>query len=179
MKDHLFSVFNMLFMRIAKEDRQDFILEMLRSNPLPAFGYFNSVVLHRAGTLFLSGRLLPQRLCDPVFPDFLSGANPCDLDPQVPHPQRCAASSAIPTLWGGTAARNSCLFCRACPWTARAASLPGYLQRCGAVEVDGLRVTVSGGVCEYRGETIRALIHTVDERLYRAKSHGKNHFISS
>lgn len=47
-----------------------------------------------------------------------------------------------------------------------------------AAEVDGQRVTISGGICEYHGESLKALIGIVDKRLYLAKSRGKNHFVS-
>lgn len=40
-----------------------------------------------------------------------------------------------------------------------------------------LRVTISGGVIEYNGESFTDLIHFADLNLYRAKGHGKNRII--
>jgi diguanylate cyclase (GGDEF)-like protein len=37
-----------------------------------------------------------------------------------------------------------------------------------------LRVTVSGGVCQYAGMDVDGLIETADQRLYQAKEQGKN-----
>lgn len=38
----------------------------------------------------------------------------------------------------------------------------------------GVRVTISGGVKEYAGETIDELVDSVDRLLYRAKAHGRD-----
>ena len=39
---------------------------------------------------------------------------------------------------------------------------------------DALRITISGGVKQYAGEDVMALIHGADQNLYKAKKHGKN-----
>ncbi len=39
---------------------------------------------------------------------------------------------------------------------------------------DGLRVTVSIGVCQHGGESVAALVQRADERMYQAKREGKN-----
>lgn len=44
--------------------------------------------------------------------------------------------------------------------------------------VDGLRITISGGVGQYNNETITELVHSVDTRLYKAKRNGKNQIVS-
>ncbi|HBN84390.1 MAG TPA: hypothetical protein DDZ89_11150 [Clostridiales bacterium] len=44
--------------------------------------------------------------------------------------------------------------------------------------VDGLRITISGGVGQYNNETITELIHSADERLYSAKRNGKNQIVA-
>lgn len=49
----------------------------------------------------------------------------------------------------------------------------------GHIFVDGLRITVSGGVARYRGEAITELIHAADTSLYSAKRNGKNQVISA
>lgn len=46
------------------------------------------------------------------------------------------------------------------------------------VFIDGLKVTVSGGVKQYQGEEKKALIHEADKRLYQAKNNGKNRIVS-
>jgi len=43
-----------------------------------------------------------------------------------------------------------------------------------AVFMDGLRVTISGGVRQYNRETFLDFIHFADMNLYQAKGHGKN-----
>lgn len=43
---------------------------------------------------------------------------------------------------------------------------------------DGEALTLSGGLTEYKGETIDALIKEADQLLYRAKNSGKNQIIS-
>ncbi len=42
---------------------------------------------------------------------------------------------------------------------------------------EGMRVTVSGGVKQYTGETPAELIHAADIRLYQAKKNGKNQIV--
>ena len=42
------------------------------------------------------------------------------------------------------------------------------------VFIDGLRITISGGVKQYAGESFVDLIHFADLSLYKAKEHGKN-----
>lgn len=44
--------------------------------------------------------------------------------------------------------------------------------------VDGLRITISGGVSQYNNETITELVHSADTRLYAAKRNGKNQIVS-
>ena len=44
--------------------------------------------------------------------------------------------------------------------------------------VDGLRITISGGVGQYNNETITELVHSADTRLYTAKRNGKNQIVS-
>jgi len=44
--------------------------------------------------------------------------------------------------------------------------------------IDGLRITISGGVGQYSSETILELIHLADTGLYRAKRNGKNQIVS-
>lgn len=44
--------------------------------------------------------------------------------------------------------------------------------------VDGLRITISGGVGQYNNETITQLVHSVDTSLYKAKRNGKNQIVS-
>jgi PleD family two-component response regulator len=41
----------------------------------------------------------------------------------------------------------------------------------------GLRVTVSGGVCEYAGLDIDAFVDAADRKLYEAKSAGRDRVI--
>ena len=43
--------------------------------------------------------------------------------------------------------------------------------------VPGLRVTISGGVSQYNGETIDAFVDIADQRLYEAKRLGRNRII--
>jgi diguanylate cyclase (GGDEF)-like protein/PAS domain S-box-containing protein len=45
--------------------------------------------------------------------------------------------------------------------------------------VEGLRVTISGGVSQFRGETMTEFIHFADLKLYTAKTNGKNQIISA
>ena len=40
--------------------------------------------------------------------------------------------------------------------------------------VDGIKITVSGGVKQYEGENFTELIHLSDMHLYEAKKNGKN-----
>ncbi len=40
--------------------------------------------------------------------------------------------------------------------------------------IDGIRITISGGVKQYNSETFMDLIHFADLNLYKAKEHGKN-----
>lgn len=44
--------------------------------------------------------------------------------------------------------------------------------------VDGLRITISGGVGQYNNETITELVHSADTGLYIAKRNGKNQIVS-
>ncbi|HNT96037.1 MAG TPA: sensor domain-containing diguanylate cyclase, partial [Thermotogota bacterium] len=44
--------------------------------------------------------------------------------------------------------------------------------------VDGLPVTISGGVSRYDQETITELVHSADTKLYTAKRNGKNRVVS-
>lgn len=44
--------------------------------------------------------------------------------------------------------------------------------------IDGLRITISGGVCQYNNEMITELIHSADTKLYTAKGKGKNQTLS-
>lgn len=44
--------------------------------------------------------------------------------------------------------------------------------------VDGLRITISGGVSQYNSETITELVHSADTRLYSAKRSGKNQIVA-
>lgn len=39
---------------------------------------------------------------------------------------------------------------------------------------DGLKITISGGLAEYRGESVTALIDRADKKLYEAKESGRN-----
>jgi len=43
---------------------------------------------------------------------------------------------------------------------------------------NGIQITVSGGISEYRNETVDELIGIADSRLYIAKENGKNRFIA-
>lgn len=43
--------------------------------------------------------------------------------------------------------------------------------------VDGLRITISGGVGQYNNETITELVNSADMCLYRAKGNGKNQIV--
>ena len=43
--------------------------------------------------------------------------------------------------------------------------------------VDGLKITISGGVKQYAGEKLIDFIHSVDMDLYEAKKKGKNQII--
>lgn len=44
---------------------------------------------------------------------------------------------------------------------------------------DGLRITISGGVSQYKNETINGLVHAADTCLYSAKRNGKNRIVSA
>lgn len=41
---------------------------------------------------------------------------------------------------------------------------------------DGIRITISGGIIEWKGDTAEDLIASVDQQLYQAKRGGKNRF---
>ena len=43
---------------------------------------------------------------------------------------------------------------------------------------DGMLITISGGVKQYKGENLTDLIHATDTNLYEAKKSGKNRIIS-
>ncbi len=43
--------------------------------------------------------------------------------------------------------------------------------------VDGLKITVSGGIGQYKNETTTQFIHSVDASLYKAKRNGKNRIV--
>lgn len=45
------------------------------------------------------------------------------------------------------------------------------------VFIDGLRITISGGVKQYDSETLMDLIHFADLNLYKAKRYGKNRIL--
>ena len=47
-----------------------------------------------------------------------------------------------------------------------------------AVFHDGMLITISGGVKQYKGENLTGLIHAADINLYEAKKSGKNRIIS-
>ena len=44
--------------------------------------------------------------------------------------------------------------------------------------VDGLKITISGGVGQYNNETITELVHSADTRLYTAKRNGNKQIVS-
>jgi diguanylate cyclase (GGDEF)-like protein/PAS domain S-box-containing protein len=44
--------------------------------------------------------------------------------------------------------------------------------------IEGLKITISGGVCQYNNEIITELIHSADTKLYTAKENGKNQIVS-
>lgn len=44
--------------------------------------------------------------------------------------------------------------------------------------IDGLKVTISGGVKQYMGEDLMDFIHRADKHMYEAKKNGKNHIVS-
>lgn len=46
-----------------------------------------------------------------------------------------------------------------------------------AVFDKGITITISGGVCEYRGESITEFIESADENLYEAKRAGRNRIV--
>ncbi len=46
-----------------------------------------------------------------------------------------------------------------------------------AVFDGGITITISGGVCEYRGENITEFIEAADENLYEAKRSGRNRIV--
>jgi diguanylate cyclase (GGDEF)-like protein len=43
--------------------------------------------------------------------------------------------------------------------------------------VDGLKITISGGVGQHNNETITQLVHSVEMNLYTAKRNEKNHIV--
>lgn len=45
--------------------------------------------------------------------------------------------------------------------------------------IEGLNITISGGVVQYNNETITELVHSADTNLYRAKRNGKNRIVST
>jgi len=45
--------------------------------------------------------------------------------------------------------------------------------------VEGLKITISGGVSQYHGETMTELIQSADFKLYSAKKSGKNQIVST
>lgn len=45
------------------------------------------------------------------------------------------------------------------------------------VDIDGLKVTISGGLWQYSGETMTDFVHFADENLYKAKRNGKNQIV--
>ncbi len=44
--------------------------------------------------------------------------------------------------------------------------------------IDGLRITISGGVSQYNNETVTEFVHSADTSLYGAKRNGKNQILS-
>lgn len=46
------------------------------------------------------------------------------------------------------------------------------------VFIDGISITISGGIKQYKGEDLTDLIHAADINLYKAKKNGKNQIIS-
>ncbi|HMM70496.1 sensor domain-containing diguanylate cyclase [Gudongella oleilytica] len=45
------------------------------------------------------------------------------------------------------------------------------------VIIDGLKITISGGLWQYSGETMADFVHFADENLYKAKRNGKNQIV--
>lgn len=43
--------------------------------------------------------------------------------------------------------------------------------------IDGLKITISGGVKQYKGENLSDFIHSADMNLYKAKKNGKNQIV--
>ncbi|MDR7855196.1 sensor domain-containing diguanylate cyclase [Tissierella sp.] len=43
---------------------------------------------------------------------------------------------------------------------------------------DGMKVTISGGVKQYKGEDFKDFIHEADKNMYQAKNNGKNQIVS-
>jgi diguanylate cyclase (GGDEF)-like protein len=64
--------------------------------------------------------------------------------------------------------------------TAQALLLSERIRRAvetGAFE-NGVRITLSGGICEYKNESVDELIGSADSRLYAAKAAGKDRFVA-
>ncbi|MDY0257403.1 sensor domain-containing diguanylate cyclase [Gudongella oleilytica] len=45
------------------------------------------------------------------------------------------------------------------------------------VVIDNLKITISGGLWQYSGETMTDFVHLADENLYKAKRNGKNQIV--
>lgn len=61
---------------------------------------------------------------------------------------------------------------------AKAANIAERIRKSiEASTVDGLNVTISGGVKQYKGENLMEFIHNVDLKLYEAKNKGKNQIV--
>ncbi len=60
-----------------------------------------------------------------------------------------------------------------------ACALAESIQSALACAISQPRVTVSGGISLYRGETLNDFVRQTDERLYHAKHSGKHRFVST